>query len=167
MAIIVTKETARIEQPKESEKKKHTNLLNKLIQYKKNIKILNSLTDVEIAYVIKEAAFLQFQKDEIIIDEGDFDRKIYYILDGECRVIVNNIQVGIIKSHESVGELSPITKRARTATIIANKTTKAIAFTLAFDRIERKMKGFARLYNNIIDELFKKLDQANKSRVKN
>lgn len=137
-------------------------MLSKIIQFKKNISIFNNMSDEEIAFVVKDVEFLEYSLGEVIIQQGDMDRRIYLLLRGECKVLVNNKEVATIKHRQTFGEFSPITKQKRTASIVASSATKVIAFDLALDQVEQKMKGFSSLYTNIINELFKKIDIANK-----
>jgi len=137
-------------------------MLSKIIQFKQNISIFKNMSDEEIAFVVRDVEFLEYSPGEIIIQQGDTDSRIFLLLSGECRVLVNNRKVSIINNRQTFGEFSPITKQKRSATIIANSATKVIAFDLALNQVEQKMKGFSSLYTNIINELFKKIDMANK-----
>ena len=133
-----------------------------LIEIKDKFSMFKSLTELDIKKVIKDIEFQKFKKGEIVLKEGDISDEIYYILSGNCHVIVGRKVVGQLASQQLFGEIASLTKSPRTATVRSTTETRTITFKLAFDEIDLYPHAFAILFKNFTLELVKKLDQSNK-----
>ena len=150
-----------MEKMENSELEKQDELINKVIECKDNISIFQGMSEGEVAMVIRNVEISLYSPGEAIIKQGDTNNEVFFLLSGECKVFVDDTQVGIIKENHAFGEFSHIVKGPRNATIIASDSCVVISFDIAFEIIESQMSGFAMLYRNIAKELIKKVDYAN------
>lgn len=135
--------------------------IKKLMNIKNRINLLKDLSEVEIKQVIKNVKFTKFQKDEIIIKEGENSAEIFFTLLGELKVLVGGRQVGFIRASQAFGELAAIRRQPRNATIKASTNVVALSFEVDFKAKETNPKIFNALFLNVIDELIKKLENKN------
>jgi len=61
----------------------------------------------------------QFNKDDVIIREGDSDNEVYTLITGSAEVTVGNTFVGTIKPDEIFGAIAALTGTLRTASVVA------------------------------------------------
>lgn len=136
--------------------------LEQIIKMKNKISIFQGMEDDIIKNVVKNIRFLQFDMHEQIIHLGDEEKDIYILLEGECRVMIdNNKTVGVLKKNQVFGEFSPITNTPRSATVKANVPTTVIAFEIDFNFLDNEINEYAVLYKNFVTELIKKLNLIN------
>jgi CRP-like cAMP-binding protein len=112
--------------------------------------------------VICDVDFKKFKKGEIVIKQDEVSDQIYYIVQGDCNVVVNRKVVGKLTSNQVFGEIASIAKQPRTATVRSITDTTAISFRINYDDLETYPFPFAILFRNFTFELIKKLDNANK-----
>lgn len=137
-------------------------MIDKIIEYKNRISILKGLSEENIKTIIKDCHVLKFDKGEEIIHQGDDTKNVFFLIEGDAKVIVKDKEVGSIKPKQAFGELSVISNQKRNATVIANETCMVISFLFAMDILNKHHSAFADLYKNICNELIIKLDNANK-----
>lgn len=135
--------------------------IQKLIQWKQKINFFKSMSDEEIVLILKEVCFVSVKTDEVIIKENDDSKDIYFLLNGECKVLIGRQPVGIVKEKSIFGEFSFITNQLRAATVIADKNSILIKFKIDIDNFENRSYAYARLFKNIMNELVKKVEIAN------
>lgn len=141
---------------------KENQYLEQIIKLKNKFSIFKGIDDAIIKSIVKDVRFLQFDMHEKIIQLGDEKEDIFILLEGECRVLIdNNKTVGILKKNQVFGEFSPITNTPRSATVRANVPSTVITFKINFDFLENEMDGYAVLYKNFVSELIKKLNIVN------
>jgi CRP-like cAMP-binding protein len=141
---------------------KYSPAMLKLIESRKYFHIFKSLSEKDIKQVISEVDFKKFKKGEIVLKQGQVSDEIYYIVQGDCNVVVDRKVVGKLGSNQVFGEIAAIAKQARTATVRSITDTTAISFRINFDDVENVPYPFAILFRNFTFELIKKLDNANK-----
>jgi len=136
--------------------------LEQIIKLKSKITIFKDIEDAIIRDIVTDVRFLQLTMHEPIIHLGDEDKDIYILLEGECRVMIdNNKTVGVLEKNQVFGEFSPITDTPRSATVKANVPSTVLAFKLNFDHLNSKLNPYGILYKNFITELIKKLNLIN------
>ncbi len=136
-------------------------IIERIIKLKNKINLFKNMEDKDIRLILKDIKFVGYQTGETIIKEGDTSDELYILLDGKCKVNVGTTNVGVIEVNQAFGEFSAITKSPRHATIRALKPCKVISFKIAFDILEKELKGFSILYKNFVDELILKVDATN------
>lgn len=63
-----------------------------------------------------------FQKGEVILQEGAEGTSVFTLADGEAQAFVGKVSVGMIRQNEIFGTLAALTKKPRTATVIAQSS---------------------------------------------
>jgi len=81
--------------------------------------------------VIEQALLLQFQPDQDICRQGEYEDTFYILLSGEVEVktrtqLERSIVLGVLGKGEFFGEMGPISGQPRTATITARERTVAL-----------------------------------------
>ena len=137
-------------------------MIDKIIKYKNRISILRGLSEEHIKSIIKDCHVLKFDKGEEIIHQGDDTKNVYFLIEGDAKVIVKNKEVASIRPKQAFGELSVISDQKRNASVVANDTCMVISFLFAMDILNKHHSAFADLYKNICNELMVKLDNANR-----
>ena len=73
-----------------------------------------------------------FQKGEVIIKEGDEDRRLFAIVSGEVEVVKDlgspsEWRLRVLRPHDYFGEMSLIDDLARSASVVANVETEVLS----------------------------------------
>jgi CRP-like cAMP-binding protein len=134
----------------------------KLIEVKDTLSMFKSLSELDIKKVIKDISFKKFKKGEIVLREGEVSEEIYYIVTGNCNVVVGRKIVGKLTGQQLFGEIASLTKQPRSATVRSTTDTMTIVFKLAFKEVDLYPYAFAILFRNFTLELVRKLDSVNK-----
>lgn len=137
-------------------------MIDKIIKFKEKISILKGLSEENIKMIVRDCNIIKYAKGERIIEQGEDTKNVFFLLDGNAKVLVNNKEVGEIKNNQAFGEFSAIAGEKRSATIIATQPCNVISFSLSLEILENEFAGFAGLYKNICYELIAKVDEANK-----
>ena len=79
----------------------------------------------------------EYEADEVIIQEGDEDPWLYFLLEGSVRVTKNDVEIGVIREVGDIfGEMRIIDSKSRSATVRALEPTVCLAVnTTAKDRM--------------------------------
>lgn len=126
--------------------------------------LFKDFTQIELDYVFKTATTSTFEKDEILIHEGETGHKIYVLTNGEVSVTKNSeipgeiIYLATLKEGSVFGEISVITNMPRSATVTTlQKTTVLIIDTITIKKDENAKSIYEKLLKNLTVELSKKL----------
>jgi alpha-amylase len=128
--------------------------------------VFKNLSQAELDYLLKIAKISPFEKNDILIHEGDLGQEIYVILDGEVDVSKGGnttdetINLATLGPQSVLGEISVITNKPRSATVTA--TTKTTALLVNITAIKQDQCAIAKsiyekLLQNLTIELSKKL----------
>jgi serine/threonine protein kinase len=115
----------------------------------------------EIQEVMYAATWVQFEKGDTIINEGDIDDTFYIIVNGSAVVEKGGRPIGWLNAGDCFGEIGFITHQRRTATIIAETpvTLMKINATLIGQASEHCQ---LRYYKSFTETLIKRLSETNK-----
>ncbi len=95
--------------------------------------VFDAMDAEHLPQVLKYAKFRRFDRNEIIIREGDTDQLVYFLIEGSCQVNVDGIDVGSISQIGGVfGEMGMIDQKPRSATILAEKASLCLALDGSF-----------------------------------
>jgi len=126
--------------------------------------LFDGIEKSEILEITKDITFNRHKKGDVIIQEGDEGKEIFFILSGKVAVVVGNKKVvSTIDSGSMFGEIAFLTKKPRDATIIAyTDSTAIISFKIDTERFNQMSSyPFAKLYHNISLDLVRKLERQN------
>jgi hypothetical protein len=131
--------------------------VEQLIKFKSKIPFFDGLDDKDIRYLIADAKFRQYKKDEPVIVERDSSLDIFFLLKGECRIMVKGNEVGRIPGLSIFGEFAFITNEKRSATIKPTQPSIIISFNFDLNSFETNPCLYSKFYKNISSILVKKL----------
>jgi hypothetical protein len=135
--------------------------IEQLIKYKEHIHFFDGIEDEEIRYLITDVKFKQYKKDEPVIIERDTSLDIFFLVKGECRIMLKGEEIGRISPQSIFGEFAFITKEKRSATIKPTTPSVIISFNFDLYSFENNPCLFSRLYSNISNILVNKLTSSN------
>jgi uridine kinase len=72
---------------------------------------------------------IEFQNGSAVVREGDADRDLYFVTQGEARIERSGVDVGIVEPGDHFGELSLIAARPRSASVIATGSLEVACLT--------------------------------------
>ena len=97
------------------------------------VPFLNSFSDEQLDDVLNSSSLLQCDKDDIIIQEGSIDSRIYILLNGELEVRISGKKVAAISRVGDVfGELALVNQDKRAASVIASSRALCLAVDQKF-----------------------------------
>jgi CRP-like cAMP-binding protein len=110
------------------------------IQRLLTIPALRNFETNNLSRLLRLSKIREYEKGEKIIQEGDNDPWLYFLLDGRVRIEKADIEIGVFTERgEIFGEMRVIDSRSRSATAIALTTVVCLAVnTSASDRMEGK-----------------------------
>lgn len=96
----------------------------------RNVPAFDALPDSHIREAMKAASIRRYDKDEVVISEGEFDNQVFFLIFGDLEISVKGTVVGSLKRLGDVfGEMGIIDGSPRSATI----TTRSTALVVALD----------------------------------
>lgn len=94
------------------------------------VPIFSHLDSGTISEIARLLVIKRFTKNEVIIKKGDIGDSMYFILDGEVEVMINqNIEPIVLKQGDFFGEIALLKDVKRTATVRANKRCEMLELT--------------------------------------
>ena len=98
-----------------------------------SVPFLNSFSDEQLDEVLNSSSLIQCDKEDVIIQEGSIDSRIYILLNGELEVRVGGKKVAVISRVGDVfGELALVNHDKRAASVIASKAAMCLAVDQKF-----------------------------------
>lgn len=90
----------------------------------KKIPALRSFEEEEIKELLLISRLQEYQDGEMIIEEGQFDKRVYYLVSGHARIVKQEKELVVLKRTGDVfGEMGVVTGAARTASVYAKGGT--------------------------------------------
>ncbi len=142
----------------------------KLLEIYDKIYLFDGIGEEDIVKIVKNVSFKKVKKGDIILQEGEKSPEIYFILTGKVVVVTEkNKIVATIESGYMFGEMTFVTKKSRSASILSNDDkTLLLSFEIDEDKCsEIYAYPFMLLYKNISLDLAKKIEKTNKKVRKN
>ena len=137
--------------------------LKKLLQIKSRINIFNNIEHKSLISIITDVQFEKFAKGDVIVQEGSKCSDMFFILMGECQIVVNKTAVGYLRGGHVFGEIAAVFQTARTASVISSKNnTTTLSFKLNHEASKKYPFAFMELYKNVAKELSMKLEAKNR-----
>jgi CRP-like cAMP-binding protein len=107
------------------------------IQRMMSIPALRNFETSNLSRLLHLSKIREYETDEPIIQEGDDDPWLYFILEGSVRITKKDIEIGVLQEvGEVFGEMRIIDSQSRSATVVALEPTVCLAInTMAKDRM--------------------------------
>lgn len=136
-----------------------------IIDRLKTVPAFDSLPDDYIRRAMKAASVRRYEENEVIIKEGEFDNRVYFLIFGHLSTTVKGIKVGhLTRLGDIFGEMGVIDGSPRSATITAKRTSLVICMDgAAIGTLEDKSKLFTQavMYRIFAEILAVRLRDAN------
>ncbi|MEW6428026.1 MAG: cyclic nucleotide-binding domain-containing protein [Thermodesulfobacteriota bacterium] len=121
-----------------------------LIARLKTISPLDRFADGELRSILGMSRILQYDRNDAIIRENEYDNRVYFLIAGEVQVEKGGRQVKRIRETGAVfGEMGVIEGAARSATVTAVKKTVCLALDASLAEELRAHGG-----GNILERIF-------------
>lgn len=139
---------------------------NVTLERVRKMPVFDAMDVEQLPQVLKFARIRQYDIDEIIIQEGETDQLVYFLISGNCQVMVDGIDVGnVAKLGDVFGEMGMIDQKPRSATIVALATTLCLVLDGSFlDHLKGvdKLAAQALFYRIFSEILAARIRDANK-----
>lgn len=145
--------------------------MSMLLAVRKKIHFFDNLSDEEIVGLTKESEFIRPKKGTHIFEQGDFGKKIYYIVNGKVDIYGFNEKADSDDpfSHLTTldegmvfGEIAAITGETRTArATVASDDTFILSMSMHTEISCSNALAFVKMYRNVIEALSSKLIKTN------
>jgi len=123
----------------------------------KTIDFFRSFSKKEIEAVTRFGTFIKYDKNQVIVREGDVDSTFFILLAGSVRIIQNNMKVAELLRGACFGEMGAFTMTPRTAHVIVKQP--CIVLKLDLKVLERENAALRlKFYQVFIETLIERLD---------
>lgn len=141
---------------------------NSMKPYFKNITPFKYLSDIEQDFLMSLSTVYQFEDQEVIIRQGEFDQSLFAVLKGSVKVTVDNEQedayICTLGTSEIFGEAGMFMNAERTANVISLDKAIIIKITrvnmLKF--VQKHPNASNKIFMIMIYSLLQKLKEANR-----
>ena len=141
--------------------------LQKLLHVQSKISIIANIDPVDLKAILYDLKFIQYNRNDQIIEEGDTSDEIFFIFSGECHVLHKGKKIGEIKTGKTFGESAAVFNTKRNATVICSSEKATIlSFRINHDNMRFCAPALATLYKNLAFQINKKLEDTNNTLVK-
>lgn len=127
-----------------------------IIERLKELPILENFEEKYIKGLMPLSKVKEYEPGEMIINEGDEDNCIYFLLSGRVRVFKNGIDICYLgRSGDVFGEMAVIEQEARSASVEAVNTTLCLSVDTTYKDMMGESDKVSFMY--ILYRLFSKL----------
>ncbi len=130
-----------------------------LVKRLKELPLFSSLGEPAVKGILKLCKLVQYEPNEVVFEEGQFDDRIFFLISGMVKVVKRGTEVNTLRRRGDVfGEMGIIGGKPRSASIVAmDKTTCLIMDASYMERLEQKDKDTClyiiyRVFSDILSE---------------
>jgi CRP/FNR family transcriptional regulator, cyclic AMP receptor protein len=115
----------------------------KIIEKIKKIPTLDSFSDQNIKDLLNVSKIRKYEPDELILEEGNYDSWIYFLVSGKIKIAKHNEDLTVLKRTGDIfGEMGIIDGSPRSASVYAVEETVCLATDASFiDRLSGSDKA--------------------------
>jgi CRP/FNR family transcriptional regulator, cyclic AMP receptor protein len=129
------------------------------IIFLKSIDLFSEISQEDLQAVASQLEVLEYQKNDIIIHQGDVGTSMYIVIHGEVDVDVNGKIVATLGEKNVFGELAALDPEPRSATVIATKET--LIFKINSTVIYNLISEYSNAARGIIRVLCQRIRESN------
>lgn len=153
-----------------------TKAQHNLLKIRSKLECFDAMSEEDVMNVTDEVEFLQYGANEIIFDQNQSGKKVYYIVKGSVKIFAyNQIEKANFKHLATLpegtvfGEMSPISGEKRSArALTGGPDCILLAFEFKKEMEEENKKAMFQLYKNFVNIIaYKLVDANNKLTAKN
>ena len=142
-------------------------IMQNLLDVQDKISIFRGIDPEELKAIVYNLQFVKFKFKDYVVEEGEVNPEIFYIISGECHVFHNNKKVGKLGKGEVFGESGAIFKTKRNASVVcASKEAMLLSFCIDENNMDFCAPALATIYKNLASEINAKLQEINASYIK-
>jgi len=143
------------------ENKIHSKGMEKLLDVYHKMDIFKNLTKKEFQSIIYSVKFLQFYEKDFIMQEGEKESEIYYILSGQCTLIKKGKNISTLKEGQTFGENGLIVGETRriASVVVTSQKIVVLSFKIDHTNTEFGSQALLKVYQNIMKLLKTKLEK--------
>ena len=141
-----------------------------LLKIRSKLECFENMSDDDVINVTDNVEFLQFNRKEMLFDQGDSGDTVFYVVKGNVKIFAYNQKdteasfklLASLGEGSVIGEMSPITGEPRSARAIAAiDSTVILSFGFQKDMVEENKEAMFQLYKNFVKLVSHKLIDAN------
>ena len=139
-----------------------------LLKVRERFNFFKSMDDAEVLSVAKDIGMLRLNKGETLFKQGSDGDEVFFIVRGVVSIQIaknQTLRVEVAKLHAGAifGEISPVTKERRSATVICiEDNTTLLSFRLSEEITVATAMAYAKLYHNFTFILAEKILNQNR-----
>ncbi len=131
----------------------------------RNLNFFKDFNDDQITEVVKASEWNDYQKGEVIVNEGDKETSFFIVIKGGVEVLKKDKVIGTMKQGDCFGEIAFITKAPRGATIIA-RTNDVTLMSVSTSLMEQaSLETQLQYYRIFLENLVLRLSQTTEKLV--
>lgn len=139
-----------------------------LLKVRERFNFFQNMSDAEVLSVTSDIGMLRLSKNEVLFRQGSEGDQVYFIVRGIvsiqiAKTMTERIEVAKLHAGAVFGEMSPVTKEKRSATVICvDDNTTLLTFRLNNNINSDKAIAHAKMYQNFTFILADKIVNQNK-----
>ncbi len=130
------------------------------VLFLKSVDLFSQIPGEELAQIAEVVREVNFAKGEVIISQGDIGDRLYLIIDGKVKVMVDGRQVAELGERECFGEMSILDAEPRSASVIAE--SDVVLLELSQEDFYQMINERPEIAQGIIKVLTHRLREANR-----
>jgi mannose-6-phosphate isomerase-like protein (cupin superfamily) len=138
-----------------------------LVQLENKFELFDNMTNGELLAVVENIQLLRMERGERVFTVNNTTKEMFFILGGAVAIVINDVEVAILKRNSFFGEMAYIANQPRSATVKV-KTEQAIllSFIVKEEVDPTQSEAFMKLFGNINGMLVRKIEDMNKKFAK-
>ncbi len=130
----------------------------------RHLNFFKDFNDAQITEVVEASEWNDFEKGEVIVNEGDKETSFFIVIKGGVEVFKKDRVIGTMKQGDCFGEIAFITKKPRGATIIARTNVTLMSVSTSLME-QASLETQLQYYRIFLENLVLRLSQATEKLV--
>jgi CRP-like cAMP-binding protein len=118
---------------------------DEILEYFRRVPLFAACSKKDLKVVASQAERVHVEPGRVLVDQGEFGREFFAIVDGTARVVRNGRKIATLGPGEAFGELALLDRAPRNATVVAETEMDLLVLgQREFAKIVDAAPGFAR-----------------------